>query len=392
MGRPRVPVGVQRAFWLAVGRGCSVRVASARVGVSGTLGRQWMAEHARVRSGMGSSLRLSMVEREEIALRRAEGWSLRRIAAGLGRAPSTISREVARNRDLDGCYRLLAAEVKTRGRAARPKPTKLSGHPVLAAEVARRLELWESPEQIAGRLVADFADDGSMRISHETIYQELYVHTRGTLKADLVRCLRSGRMLRRTRRGAQPAAQSSIPAMVSIADRPEEVKGRTVPGHWEGDLICGAQNKSAIGTLVELTTSLTLLIPLPQGHGADQVQAGITAVFQQLPAHLRRSLTWDRGGEMAGHQALTRALGTQVFFCDPHSPWQRPSNENTNGLLRQYFPKGTDLSVHSAEHVATVQAQFNDRPRKRLGFRTPAEAFAALLSNPENTSSVAITP
>ena len=375
-----------------LGKGCSVRVASARVGVSWTLGRRWIAEHVRVRGGMQSGLRLSVSEREEIALRRAQGWSLRAIAVALDRAPSTISREVLRNRDPDGCYRLLGAEVRTRARAVRPKPTKLSGHPGLALEVARRLELWESPEQIAGRLVVDFADDCSMRISHETIYQELFVHTRGALKAELVRHLRSGRTLRRTRRSGRCEASSTIPAMVSIADRPEEVKTRKVAGHWEGDLICGAQNKSAIGTLVELTTSLTLLIPLPQGHSAEQVQAGLTAAFRQLPAHLRRSLTWDRGGEMAGHQALTDALGTQVYFCDPHSPWQRPSNENTNGLLRQYFPKGTDLSVHSAEHIATVQAQFNDRPRKRLGFRTPAEAFAELLSEPGNTSSVAITP
>ena len=180
--------------------------------------------------------------------------------------------------------------------------------------------------------------------------------------------------------------------MVMIAERPEEVTERVVPGHWEGDLICGAENKSAIGTLVELTTSLTLLVPLPQGHSAAQVQAGITKVFADLPTHLRRSLTWDQGGEMANHQALTRATGTQVYFCDPHSPWQRPTNENTNGLLRQYFPKGTDLSVHTPEHIAAVQAEFNDRPRKRLGFQTPTEAFAALLSQPQTTSSVALTP
>ncbi len=390
VGRPRLARGVQGAFWYEFGRLGTVRMAAAVVGVSATTGYGWVAEHVRVRADQCAGLRLSLAEREEIAVRTAQGWSARRISRLLGRPPSTICRELARNRRADGRYRGVAADVLARGRAARPKPTRLATNPRLAQEVQRRLAKHDSPEQIAGRLAADFPDDPSMRISHEMIYQELYVHTRGTLTKELARCLRTGRVRRRPQRRTATAA-GPIPDMVLLADRPAEVAQRVVPGHWEGDLICGTDNKSAIGTLVELTTSLTLLVPLPDGHTAPQVQAGITAVFAGLPEHLRRTLTWDQGGEMAAHKAPTQATGTQVYFCDPHSPWQRPTNENTNGLLRQYFPKGTDLSVHSNEHITAVQTEFNDRPRKRLGFRTPTEAFAELLSNPQ-TSSVALTP
>jgi IS30 family transposase len=391
VGAARLPGGVRSRFWEVLGRAGSVRSASALVGVSHSTGNRWIAEYARVRAEQPAGWRLSLAEREEIAIRKAEGWTVRRIAMELGRPPSTVGRELARNSQPGGRYRGVAADAAARGRAARPKPTKLGANPRLAGEVQARLSQYDSPEQIAGRLPADFPDDPSMRISHETIYQELYVRTRGTLTKELARCLRTGRTLRRDQRRAV-SRPGPIPDMVLIADRPTEAAERTVAGHWEGDLICGSANKSAIGTLVELTTSLTLLVPLPEGHTAAQVQAGITQVFAQLPAHLRRSLTWDRGGEMASHKTLTQTTGTQVYFCDPHSPWQRPTNENTNGLLRQYFPKGTDLSVHSAEHIAAVQAQFNDRPRKRLGFKTPAEAFAELLSQPQNTSGVAITP
>ena len=391
VGRPGLPVGVRRAFWGEFGRAGSVRAAAVVVGVSARTGQRWIAEHVRVRAADSAGLRLSLAEREEIALRRVEQWSLRRIAASLGRPPSTISREIARNRRRDGEYRAVAADLAARGRAARPKPTKLVSNPRLAREVEDRLRGHASPEQIAGRLRVDFPDDGAMWISPETIYQELYVHTRGTLKRELAGYLRTGRFRRRSQRRAA-TRPGPIPDMVMIADRPAEVAERVVPGHWEGDLICGAENKSAIGTLVELTTSLTLLVPLPGGHTAPQVQAAITNVFARLPQHLRLSLTWDQGGEMSAHQALTRATGAQVYFCDPHSPWQRPTNENTNGLLRQYFPKGTDLSVHTPEHIAAVQAEFNDRPRKRLGYKTPSEAFTELLSTPQTTSSVAMTP
>jgi IS30 family transposase len=263
-------------------------------------------------------------------------------------------------------------------------------YPRLKQEVEWRLQEHYSPEQIAGRLKADFVDDASMQVSHETIYKELYVQARGGLKQELTRYLRRGRKARRPRRMTR-SRPGVVQNMVMIADRPSEVDERIVPGHWEGDLITGAENKSAIGTLIERVSNLTLLVPLPEGHDAEQVCQGVAAVFNALPAHLCRTLTWDQGSEMARHQALTASTGVQLFFCDPHSPWQRASNENTNGLLRQYFPKGTDLSVHSPEYIAAVAAQLNDRPRKRLGFKTPAEVFQELLLNPTETDNVAMT-
>jgi IS30 family transposase len=394
MGRPGFGPGVRSVFWSEIGKGVSWRRAAVAAGVSQSTGRAWVAEHVRMRTDQERGLRLSLAERIEIGLRVEDGWSARRIGRSLGRPASTITRELGRNRhSATGEYRPAPADAMAKGRAARPKKSKLARCPKLAGEVIRRLELRHSPEQIAARLKVDFPHDGSMQISHETIYQELYVHTRGGLDRDLTRCLRSGRVRRRPPRSrAGKGGPGPIQGMVTIAERPVEVSQRVVPGHWEGDLITGAANQSAIGTLVELTTSFTLLVPLPNGHTAPEVQAGIAAVFGQLPAHLRLSLTWDRGGEMAHHHVLTAATGTQVYFCDPHSPWQRPSNENTNGLLRQYFPKGTNLSAHTAEHIANVEAEFNDRPRKRLGWKTPAEALADLLQSPPTTSSVALTP
>jgi len=284
---------------------------------------------------------------------------------------------VRRNSTLRG-YRPVQAQVKADVRARRPKTAKLAGNPVLRAWVAGKLELRWSPEQISVMLKAGFPADPEMRVSHEAIYQSIYVQGRGALRRELAACLRTGRALRKPRRTGVER-RSRIPAMVNISQRPAEAADRAVPGHWEGDLITGAGNKSAIGTLVERSTRFVLLLPLPSGHDAVSVAAAMTGAVAGLPAQLRRSLAWDQGREMALHQQVTMDTGMQVYFCDPHSPWQRGSNENTNGLLRQYFPKGSDLSVHDAARLAEVAAELNARPRKTLGWRTPAQALAEAL-------------
>jgi IS30 family transposase len=327
---------------------------------------------------------LSMAEREEIAVLRAGGVGFREIGRRLGRHPSTVSREVARNCSvsLPGCYRASMAQARADARARRPKPGKIAGWRPLRDYVEGKLagpEHW-SPEQIARRLVVDFPDDERMRISHEAIYQALYVQGRGALRRELTASLRTGRALRRPRRRAD-GRRERIKDMVMIADRPAEVDDRAVPGHWEGDLIIGAGTGSAIGTLVERTTRFTMLLHLPGDHGATTVRDAITATITTLPAQLRRSLTWDQGIELAQHAQLRIDTDLDIYFCDPHSPWQRGTNENTNGLLRQYFPKGTDLSIHGPDHLADVAAGLNGRPRKTLGWRTPAEAMTALLSD-----------
>jgi len=295
---------------------------------------------------------LSLAEREEIAVGQAAGEGIRAIARRLGRAASTISRELSRNQAQDknhAGYRAMLAQAKAEQRARRPKPRKLAGHPQLQAEVQAMLEQRMSPEQISGRLPLLFPDDDGMRVSHEVIYQCLYVHGAGALRRDLTKRLRTGRTVRKPRRRVdQRSERTRIPDMVMIADRPAEVADRAIPGDWEGDLITGIANKSAIGTLVDRTTRFTLLLHLPHGHGAAEVRDAIIAAMAELPKHLRRSLTWDQGIEMAQHGQVGVATDLAVYFCDPHSPWQRGTNENTNGLLRQYFPKSTDLSVHTA--------------------------------------------
>lgn len=338
---------------------------------------------------------LSLTEREEIAVGLASGQSIRQIAAGLGRAPSTISREVRRNasspvRGAGRGYRAVQAQARSEQRGRRPKPRKLAMHPRLRQEVQARLERRCSPEQIAARLAVDFADDEQMRISHETIYRALYVQGRGALRRELTQCLRTGRALRRPRGRQAPGKGSLIKDKIMISERPAEADDRAVPGHWEGDLIIGAGNNSAIGTLVERSTRFTILLHLPVGFAAEHVRDAMLAQITALPAHLRRSLTWDQGREMALHQQI-RAAGLPIYFCDPHSPWQRGTNENTNGLLRQYFPKGTDLSAHTAQHLDYVAAELNARPRKTLNWATPAEQLNALLSNPNNSNVATIT-
>ena len=373
---------------------------------------------------------LSLAEREEIALLRVQDHSLREIGCRLGRSVSTISREIRRNATtrsgrLD--YRATVAQWHAERSARRPKATKLAGNPALRSYVEEKLAgivraacgsqvpgptvSWKgrrhgprqdrrwawawSPEQIARRLAVDFPDDETMRISHEAIYQALYVQGRGALRRELTACLRTGRTLRTPRGRIGLRGKNFVSPDILISQRPAEADDRAVPGHWEGDLILGL-GSSAIGTLVERTTRFTMLLHLPRleghgdgppkkngpaltGHGAEAVRDAIARTIVTLPEELRRSLNWDQGAEMAQHARLKVDAGVQVYFCDPQSPWQRGTNENTNGLLRQYFPKGTDLSAHSPDAIAAVAATLNARPRKALDWRTPAEALDACL-------------
>ncbi len=373
---------------------------------------------------------LSFVEREEIAILHARQLGVREIARRVGRAPSTISRELRRNastRSNELAYRATTAQWHAERRASRPKVAKLvanhrlrdyvqdrlagqivrpGGAPVPGPEVRfvgrrhgrradRRWAKSWSPEQISNRLRVDFPDDESMRISHEAIYQALYIQGRGALKRELVACLRTGRALRVPRARTRGRGKKFVTPEIMISERPAEAEDRAVPGHWEGDLILGL-NRSAIGTLVERTTRFTMLLCLPPmeghgleprvkngpalaGHGAEAVRDAIAETIMTLPEQLRRSLTWDQGAEMAQHAQLGIDTGLAIYFCDPQSPWQRGTNENTNGLLRQYFPKGTDLARHSRDDLDAVALALNTRPRKTLRWKTPAEALDRLL-------------
>jgi IS30 family transposase len=361
---------------------------------------------------------LSFAEREEIFAGVVAGLSLAEIARRLGRHRSTIGREITRNQmigypqpspvcrpdpqqeDRQGVvrykglrYRPSLAQAKADARTRRPKPTKLSCCPQLGEEINRRLQKRWSPVQIAKTLREDFPDRPEMHVSHETIYRELYVQGRGELRRELHRCLRTGRALRRPHRlPDRRRHRSPLPAEIMISARAAEADDRAVPGHWEGDLIIGKDGESAIGTLVERTTRYVLLLKLPaKDRRAERVRDAMITAMAGLPAALRRSMTWDQGREMARHHEISMALDMPVYFCDPHSPWQRGSNENTNGLLRQYFPKGTDLSRHSATHLAAVADELNDRPRQTLGWKSPAQRMRQLLSDP-STTGVATTP
>ena len=322
---------------------------------------------------------LSMQERELIRDLSAAGTSLRAIAQAMGRAPSTISRELGRNSDPRFGYLPHSAQRQAADRRTRPKPAKLVAHSALREYVQDKLGLEWSPEQISHRLVTDFPDDQEMRESHETIYQSLYLQARGGLKREIQAALRSGRARRRPRQEPGQRQSRFTDPMVMISERPPEIEDRAVPGHWEGDLITGTLNQSAIATLVERTTRYVILVHLNPDHGAEAVRDGLVAAMKDLPAHLRGSLTWDQGAEMAAHKSFSLATDMDVYFCDPASPWQRGSNENTNGLLRQYFPKGTDLSVHGPEDLELVAQKLNARPRKTLGWETPAERLRDLL-------------
>lgn len=445
-GRPSTARREDRVrFWEAIAAGLSSEDAATAAGVSSAVGSRWF-RHA---GGMPpitlapvSGRYLSFTEREEIAILNALHVGVREIARRLGRSPSTISRELRRNastRSNELTYRASTAQWHAERRASRPKVSKLAGNDALREYVQDRLagkivrsdgepvpgpdvrwvgrrhgrrqdrrwaKSW-SPEQIANRIRVDFPDDESMRISHEAIYQALYVQGRGALKRELVACLRTGRALRVPRARTQGRGKKFVTPEVMISKRPAEVEDRAVPGHWEGDLILGLES-SAIGTLVERSTRFTMLLWLPRmdghgdqprikngpalaGHGAEAVRDAIVEAIVTLPEQLRRSLTWDQGAEMAEHAQLRIDTGLPVYFCDPQSPWQRGTNENTNGLLRQYFPKGTDLARHSRGDLDAVALALNTRPRKTLGWKTPAEALDELLRSNQQ-GGVATTP
>ncbi|MGW1136341.1 IS30 family transposase [Streptomyces zhihengii] len=322
---------------------------------------------------------LTVTEREVIADLRREGRSLRAIGRALGRPASTIKREIDA-RSVDGVYRPHRAQRAWARSRSRAKDSKLAQDGPLRRFVADRLQEQWSPEQICHALLIEFPDDESMRVSPETIYQAIYVQARGGLRREVALALRTGRTRRKPHRSPEQRTRRFVDEMVMISERPAEVEDRAVPGHWEGDLIVGSRSDSAIMTLVERSTRYVLLGHLPGGHTAEEVRDVLVPLIQTLPGHLRGSLTWDQGCEMAAHKQFTIATGVPVYFCDPHSPWQRGSNENTNGLLRQYFPKGTDLSVHSAEDLEHVAQRLNGRPRKTLGWRTPAERLRDLLT------------
>lgn len=429
-GRPEPSRAVQREFWRLIASGITTVQAAERVGVSAPVAIRWF-RHAGgmtpLRLGEPTGRYLSFAEREEIALLKAQGKGVREIAREIGRDPGTVSRELRRNAATRGgkpVYRAVVAQWKAQQAAKRPKSAKLVSNPRLRAYVQDRLagavrrpdgtivpgpktppwkglnkphrqdRRWStawSPEQIAQRLTIDFPDDQSMRISHEAIYQSLFIQGRGALKRELVACLRTGRALREPRARSRNKPQGHVTAEVVLSERPAEAEDRAVPGHWEGDLIIGT-GRSAIGTLVERSSRSTLLVHLPRlagwgeepyvkngpslgGYGAAAMNTALTASITTLPDQLRKTITWDRGKELSGHAQFALETGTRVYFADPHSPWQRPTNENTNGLLRQYFPKGTDLSRWSAEDLEAVAYALNNRPRKVLGWKTPAEVF-----------------
>ncbi len=325
---------------------------------------------------------LTLLERERIADLRAAGASMQSVAAALDRPASTVSRELLRNTGSDGVYRPYAAHRAAAERRVRPKPAKLTSNPPLADYVQTGLDQRWSPEQICHALRIDHPEDAEMRVCPETIYQAIYVQARGGLRRELATALRTGRTRRKPHRDPAARTPRFVDPMVMISERPAEIEDRAVPGHWEGDLIIGADGASAIGTLVERATRYVMLVHLPNGRTAEAVRDQLVATMATLPAHLRGSLTWDQGAEMAAHRSFTVATHMPVYFCDPASPWQRGSNENTNGLLRQYFPKGTDLALHGPADLEHVAQQLNGRPRKTLGWETPAQRLHALLQPP----------
>ena len=378
----------QARFWLLMAQGSTLVAACDTVGVNRRTGRRWrQATGGQVprKKPPSSGRYLCLDERLQIADLHLAGGGVRVIARQLGRSPATISRELVRNRSASTSrrtYAPYAAQKRAAEQGLRPKTSKFD-NAELASVVQIKLCLKWSPEQISDHLAVTFADRQEMRVSPETIYQALYVQGRGHLRADLHQHLRTGRAIRRPRRSTAKGPSGKIPDMILISERPAEVTDRAIPGHWEGDLILGSNCRSAIATLVERQTRFVMLVHLPNGHGAIAVRDGLLATIKTLPERLRKTLTWDQGTELAQHKQITLATKMAIYFCDPHSPWQRGSNENTNGLLRQYFPKGTDLSIHSPERLLEVATELNNRPRKTLGGITPAQAMQRILSDPE---------
>ena len=379
-GRKQAPRPVRAEFWERVRSGLSPRDAGVAMGMRKGAERWFRLAGGVKGNGPGPvpDRYLSLADREEIMVGLARGESYRAIGARIGRPASTISREVERNGPARR-YRALRAQALAEDRARRPKTAKLAADQELRGWVQEHLKMKWSPEQISKRLAAEFPDRPEMRVSHETICQSLYVQGRGALRRELAVSLRTGRALRKPRRKAGER-RGKIAGMVNISERPAEAADRAVPGHWEGDLIVGAAGRSAIGTLVERTTRFTMLVPLPPRWDAAVMAEALTPVIAGLPDAVRRSLTWDQGWEMSAHAQIAVAADCEIYFCDPHSPWQRGTSENTNGLLRQYFPKGTSLAGHTPEHLAAVADELNGRPRKTLGWKTPAEALAEVLA------------
>jgi transposase, IS30 family len=386
----------RRAFWTAIREGLPTVAAAKRAGVSQARGFRWFRECggvSPVELSEPTGRYLTLAEREEIACGLERGESMRSIGRRLDRHCSAISREVRLNGQPDRPYRAVPAQAAAEARRRRPKPRKLASER-LRARVQEGLEKRWSPAEVAARLRVDFPDDESMRISHETIYQSLFIQARGELRKELTRRLRTGRALRKPRKrvDGRSSPDRRIPDKTMISERPAEADDRAVPGHWEGDFVVGRNNRSAVATLVERSTRFLILLHLPGGpHDLPAFEKAAAQAMTALPAQLRRSLAWDQGLEMRNHKKISIAADLPIYFCDPHSPWQRGTNENTNGLLRQYLPKGTDLSLHSAEDLAAIAAELNDRPRKTLGWLKPDEVIGPLLSG-DQSAGVATAP
>ena len=378
----RFSAGEQSEVWDRFEAGEAMRSIARSIGRSQGAVRDLIAKTGGVRPlapTVWSEARLSLGEREEISRGVASGESARQIGDRLGRSGSTISREIRVNGGRVR-YRACDGETSARLRARRPRAAKLAGCPRLRRVVEAKLAKRWSPQQIADWLPGEFPDDPEMRVSHETIYMSLFVQGRGALRRELFRCLRQGRATRRPQGPRQPNGQGKIRDMVMISERPAEVEDRAVPGHWEGDLIMGTGARS-IGTLVERSTRYVMLFRLPDGTGGESVRKALAKRIVRLPTELRRSITWDQGKEMNEHARFTVDTGVQIYFCDPKSPWQRGSNENTNGLLRQYFPRRTELSGYSQAHLNAVARELNERPRRTLGGMSPSQAFAEAVAS-----------
>lgn len=387
MGRSRTPRSVEDRFWVAWTQGLGLQAASQAAGVSERTVQKWVRQRGGVKPAPKSSgSDLTLEERIRIQAGIVAGHSNACIARAIGRTPGTVSRELRRNQrpsDIGPAnrrrgYNALKAQERADDQRRRPKTRKLDENPVLHRYVQRKLKRRWSPEQISARLRLLHGKDPDMTISHEAIYQALYVNSAGGLKRELKATLRTGRTLRKPRRQAARRT-TRIKDMTPIVDRPQEALGRAVPGHWEGDLITGELNKTAVGTLVDRCSRYVMLLHLPERHGADEVHDEMIKAIQRMPARIRKTVAWDQGSEMARHLDITATTGVQVYFCNPHSPWERPTNENTNGLLREFLPKGGDLSKYPREELDEIEDLMNNRPRKALGWLTPIEYLTKVL-------------